>query len=251
MAVLFVSHSSKDKAATSVLEAWLHANGFTDTFVDYQNLIGGAKWRDELRASAGACRVIVCLITTNWLASNECFSEFRAASYMGKRIVPLFLLPHTPELGEEAKQRFAEVRAEDQGIDLTPCLKPDQVLDLEVDPNVANRLRIGLRAAGALSRVGLDPEAFEIDRKQRSTPFPGLASFGDADADAALFYGRSREIADVLEELRKVRAERDLRPFVIHPAPAPRGTGMAAAACVPAGCRSAAQFCRGPSANPG
>jgi formylglycine-generating enzyme required for sulfatase activity len=215
MAVLFVSHSSKDKAATSVLEAWLHANGFTDTFVDYQNLIGGAKWRDELRASAGACRVIVCLITTNWLASNECFSEFRAASYMGKRIVPLFLLPHTPELGEEAKQRFAEVRAEDQGIDLTPCLKPDQVLDLEVDPNVANRLRIGLRAAGALSRVGLDPEAFEIDRKQRSTPFPGLASFGDADADAALFYGRSREIADVLEELRKVRAERDLRPFVI------------------------------------
>jgi hypothetical protein len=40
-------------------------------------------------------------------------------------------------------------------------------------------------------------------------------SFGDDAADAALFYGRSREIADVLEELRKVRAERDLRPFVI------------------------------------
>ena len=46
-------------------------------------------------------------------------------------------------------------------------------------------------------------------------PFPGLASFGDDDADAALFYGRSREIAEALEELRKVRAERDLRPFVI------------------------------------
>ena len=46
-------------------------------------------------------------------------------------------------------------------------------------------------------------------------PFPGLASFGDDDADAALFYGRSREIAETLEELRKMRAERDLRPFVI------------------------------------
>jgi hypothetical protein len=61
----------------------------------------------------------------------------------------------------------------------------------------------------------LDPEAFEIDRKLRPMPFPGLASFGDDDADAALFYGRSREIAEALEELRKVRAERDLRPFVI------------------------------------
>jgi len=40
-------------------------------------------------------------------------------------------------------------------------------------------------------------------------PFPGLGSFGDDDADAALFYGRSREIAQALEELRKVRAERD------------------------------------------
>ena len=35
-------------------------------------------------------------------------------------------------------------------------------------------LQGGLRAAGALSRVGLDPEAFEIDRKLRPTPFPGL-----------------------------------------------------------------------------
>jgi formylglycine-generating enzyme required for sulfatase activity len=215
MAVLFVSHSSKDDAIASALEAWLHASGFDDTFVDHQNLAGGAKWREELRASAGACRVVVCLVTENWLASNECFNEFRAAWYMGKRIIPLFLLPPTPDLSDEAKQRFGEVRAEDQGIDLNSCLKPEQVLNLEANPKVASRLKTGLRAAGALSRIGLDPAAFEIDRKQRPTPFPGLASFGDADADAALFYGRSREIAEALEELRKVRAERDLRPFVI------------------------------------
>ena len=110
---------------------------------------------------------------------------------------------------------MAEVCAEDQGVDLGPCLKPDLGVDIDADQNVAPRLKAGLRAAGALSRVGLDPEAFEIDRKLRPTPFPGLASFGDDEADAALFYGRSREIAHALEELRKVRAERDLRPFVI------------------------------------
>jgi formylglycine-generating enzyme required for sulfatase activity len=39
-----------------------------------------------------------------------------------------------------------------------------------------------------------------------------LSSFGDDAADAALFYGRSREIAYVLEELRAIR---DLRPLII------------------------------------
>jgi hypothetical protein len=33
MAVLFVSHSSKDEAATAALEAWLAANGFNDIFI--------------------------------------------------------------------------------------------------------------------------------------------------------------------------------------------------------------------------
>ena len=88
-------------------------------------------------------------------------------------------------------------------------------LDLACAPQVERRLEAGLRAAGALAEIGLDPCAFEIDRVRRPMPFPGLASFGDADADAALFYGRSREIAESLEELRKVHAERDLRPFVI------------------------------------
>ena len=134
---------------------------------------------------------------------------------MGKRIIPLFLLSQPTNLDDEANKRFARVCAEYQGIDLKTCVGPNGDLDLDADREVASRLKIGLRAAGAISRVGLDPEAFAIDRTRRTTPFPGLVSFGDDDADAALFYGRSREIADTLEELRKMRAERDLRPFVI------------------------------------
>jgi hypothetical protein len=41
----------------------------------------------------------------------------------------------------------------------------------------------------------IDPEAFATDAKLRPTPFPGLSAFGDEDADAAPFYGPSREIA--------------------------------------------------------
>jgi hypothetical protein len=134
---------------------------------------------------------------------------------MGKRVIPLLLLPARASLGAEARNRLARVCAHYQGIDLVRNLGPDGALDLDTERDAADRLTAGLREAGALSRVGLDPEAFAIDRKLRPMPFPGLASFGDDDADAALFYGRSREIAHALEELRKVRAERDLRPFVI------------------------------------
>jgi formylglycine-generating enzyme required for sulfatase activity len=215
MPILFISHSSKDDTRVDALASWLRANGFTDFFIDHQQIAGGDKWPEALRASAGSCRVVVCLVTSNWLASLECFNEFGAAWYMGKRIVPLFLLPPPTSLDAEAKTRLERVCGEDQGIDLKPCVAASGVLAIDTDQNVANRLKIGLRAAGAISRVGLDPEAFATDVKLRPTPFPGLSSFGDDNADAALFYGRSREIAHTLEELRKVRAERDLRPLVI------------------------------------
>src|SRR4051794_40431503 len=90
MPALFLSHASLDDDNATVLESWLRSNGFDDLFVDHTNIVGGEKWRQALRDSAGACRVIVCLVTKNWLASDECYSEFRAGWYMGKRIIPLF-----------------------------------------------------------------------------------------------------------------------------------------------------------------
>jgi formylglycine-generating enzyme required for sulfatase activity len=215
MAVLFISHSSKDDTLATAVEVWLKANGFTDVFVDHGSIAGGDKWRDELRRAANACRVVVCLTTGSWLASTECYNEFMAAWYLGRRIIPLLLLPETGTLSEEARQRLERLLGEDQGIDLTPCLDQHGELNLAKDESVARLLNTGLRAAGANTRIGLDPEAFAIDRKLRPMPFPGLASFGDDDADAALFYGRSREIADILIDLRQIRAERDLRPYVI------------------------------------
>jgi|GEM_PF-2824004 len=212
MAVLFVSHSSRDDAAGASLEAWLRRRGFTDVFIDHNNILGGEKWAQALRDAAGACRVIICLVTDNWLASDECFGEFKAAWYMGKPVIPLLALTSSHALQSE---RLAKVLAEYQGLDLTGCVGNDGELDLAKDAQVERRLEGGLRAAGALTRIGLDPEAFPINRKIRPTPFPGLASFSDDDADAALFYGRSREIAEVLEELRKMRAEGDRRPLAI------------------------------------
>ncbi|MEM6625104.1 MAG: SUMF1/EgtB/PvdO family nonheme iron enzyme [Pseudomonadota bacterium] len=214
MATIFISHSSRDDDLASRLEAWLRAEGFTDLFIDHSSISGGEAWADALRANAGACRVVLCLVTPNWLASGECPSEFKAAWYMGKRIIPLFLLGEEATLDEKQRAELGRVRAEAQGLDLTPFLTPEG-LSLARDEDRAETLKRGLREAGALSAVGLDPAAFEIDRAARPSPFPGLQSFGDDDADAALFFGRSREIAEALEELRAMRAAADKRPLVI------------------------------------
>ena len=215
MALVFVSHSSRDDGLAGDLETWLKASGFTDLFVDHTSIAGGEAWADALRASAGACRVVICLVTPNWLASSECPAEFRAAWYMGKRIVPLLLHGDEASLSEAQRSSLARVRTEAQGIALEPFLTSEGRLDFGRDEGRAELLRRGLREAGALARVGLDPAAFAIDRQARPTPFPGLTSFGDDDADAALFFGRSREIADTLEELRAMRAASDRRPLVI------------------------------------
>ena len=243
------------------METWLHANGFTDIFVDHHGIAGGEKWREALRASAGACRVVVCLVTENWLASHECFSEFLAAWYMGKRIIPLFLFSQRADLSAEAEQRLARVCAEDQGVDLATCIGRDAVLDIDADRDVAGRLKTGLRAAGAISRVGLDPEAFAIDRKLPPYPVPG----------PCLVRRRRRRRRTVLwpqprdrrgagrtaQDARRARpaAVRDSRSLgrgkIVaaqgrhHPAPAARGAGVAAAAGVPSGRRSAAELRRG------
>src|ERR1700733_3720215 len=160
MPVLFVSHSSRDDAKVRSLEAWLREKGFTDLFVDYASIEPGDKWARKLRDAAGACRVVVCLVTDNWLASDECFGEFKAAWYMGKRIISLFALrPDEPS----RRDRLASLKAEDQGIDVVTCCTTDGGLYLARDPEIENRLEKGLRAGGALAKVGLDPEAFAVD----------------------------------------------------------------------------------------
>ncbi len=214
LASIFVSHSSKDDYLADQFGTWLNSEGFSDFFIDHSSISGGETWANALRANSGACRVVVCLVTPNWLKSGECPAEFKAAWYMGKRIIPLFIIDDENSLSVTQREQLKRVQAEAQGFDLRDSLS-STTQDLMLSPDQASALKKGLRQAGALASIGLDPEAFEIDADIRPCPFPGLGSFGDEDADAAIFFGRSREIAEVLEELRAMRAVADKRPLVI------------------------------------
>ena len=214
MAAIFLSHSSRNDVLASALEAWLKANGFDDLFVDHDSIRAGDKWAEELRRAKGACRVVLCLVTQQWLESDECYGEFKACWYLGRRIIPLLVLADAT-LTNRQHDRLARVISEDQGIELGAAGDPD-LFDLARRPEIAESLRNGLLAAGALAKVGLDPGVFEVDPRAKPEPFPGLESFDDTDADAAIFFGRSPEIAQCLEDLREMRATGDRRAYALQ-----------------------------------
>src|SRR5204863_1001823 len=113
MPLLFISHSNEDDPLATALERWLVANGFTEVFVDHAKAAEGEPWREALRASVGACRVVLFLVSPAWLGSDTCFGEFKTAWLLGKRIVPLFLLRPGQPLNEVQAKRLASISAED------------------------------------------------------------------------------------------------------------------------------------------
>jgi TIR domain len=217
MAAIFFSHSSRDDALAREVEAWLRKQGFDDLFVDHGSIRSGDKWTEALRRAGGACRVVLSLVTANWLGSSECFGEFLAGWYAGRRMIALICAP-VDALDETQKQRLSRVLLEDQGVDISQAGGPS-ALDLDAHPEISMPFIEGLRAAGALAKVGLDPSVFPVDEQRDpegtllKPPFPGLESFGDTDADAAVFYGRSSEIAQILDELREFRASGDRQAY--------------------------------------
>ena len=213
MATIFVSHSGRDNAIVSSLQKWLISNGFDDLFIDFASIRGGDKWSDVLRKEKRACRVVLCIVTDNWLTSDECYGEFSAAFYQGKRIIPLFVSTQAVLKGANAT-RLARIASEDQGFDVSQAIQAG-VFDMDRLPPASDLLMAGLRAAGALVKVGLDPTAFEVDQTTRPSPFPGLESFEDDDADAAIFFGRSPEIERCLEDLREMRANGISQPYAM------------------------------------
>jgi len=155
MARIFLSHSSRDNVADIAMRDWLIGEGWDDIFLDLDSqrgLHGGAKWRDELKNAEARCEIVILLISSDWLASPWCVSEYTLAAQMGKRIIGLFV-ESTP-----MDEVPVELRADWQLIDLTG--EPREWQTTVNEPEIAEgvtvsfnhngleRLRIGLRRAG-------------------------------------------------------------------------------------------------------
>jgi hypothetical protein len=91
MAAIFLSHSSKDDTVAGELKSWLEARGHT-VFLDFDpeaGIRGGANWEQTIYDRLRICRVVIPLLTLNWLSSKWCFAEVVHARSSGKTILPL------------------------------------------------------------------------------------------------------------------------------------------------------------------
>jgi len=177
LAAIFISHSSKDDAVAGELKSWLEARGHS-VFLDFDpeaGLKGGADWEQTLYERLRVCRVVIPLLTLNWLSSKWCFAKVVHARSSGKAILPL---------------KVADCDASE----VFPAI---QHIDLARDAEEGyQRLDLALQ------------DVFSWDTKR--PPYPSLMSF--KEEDAAIFFGRATEIAAGIETMESMRRQGSAAP---------------------------------------
>ena len=172
MTGLFLSHSRRDRAAVEQVHGTLRSAGFAGTFLDFDPVDGipaGRRWERDLYSHLRRCDAVVFLATASSVTSSWCFAELALARSLGKLVIGVRLEPG------RSLALLDDVQWVDWG-----------------DNTGRHALLEGLR------RAGLDPaDSFAWDPVRE--PYPGLGSFGVEDS--AVFFGRSRETARLLELL--------------------------------------------------
>jgi hypothetical protein len=96
LSMLFISHSSKDKAEANKLHALLLGKGYdpAQLFLDSDERSGieaGAQWEQVLYQRLKDCQALLVLCSPNWKASQWCFAEYVYAKMSGKEIFPIVI----------------------------------------------------------------------------------------------------------------------------------------------------------------
>src|SRR5215472_17744648 len=88
MADIFLSHSSRDnEIAAAIGERILRERPTWSLFYDKDNIRAGQRWQERLREELTSCRVVLALLSRNWLVSPWCFTEAVTATFRGKDVV--------------------------------------------------------------------------------------------------------------------------------------------------------------------
>lgn len=178
MALIFISHSSKDKAEALQLMHWLESHGFESLFLDSDarhGIAAGSEWEKVLYREIQRSHALICLLSEHWLASQWCGFEFMQARALGKTIFPLRIQPGLQ----------TTVAADLQHLDLTK--DRDDALQ---------------RLHAQLTELTLTlQQRFDWDKTR--PPYPGMLAF-EAE-DAPVFFGRDHETNQLRERLNQHR----------------------------------------------
>ena len=180
MPLLFISHSSKDKAEAVQLLHWLESQGFDSLFLDsdaQHGIKAGSDWEKTLYREMHRSHAFIFLLSDHWISSQWCNFEFMQARALGKAIFPLRI-----QAGLE-----------------TTLASEVQHLDLNQDRDDALQ-----RLLTELTELSLNTGQHTVWDGKRS-PYPGMMAF-EAE-DAPVFFGREDEIRRVRERLDQHRVQ--------------------------------------------
>jgi WD40 repeat protein/ABC-type arginine transport system ATPase subunit len=180
MSHIFISHSSRDTEQAARLLTCLHANGFSETFLDFDKHAGlapGADWERTLYREMAGAEAVILILTKNWFDSKWCFAEFTQARALGKAIFPLIEAPTGETFVSSDIQHLDLVKDREGGL---------------------------ARLAAELTEVVVNARGgFHWDHTR--PPYPGLLAFDEADA--AIYFGRDDDIRRLIERLNARRAQ--------------------------------------------
>jgi hypothetical protein len=179
MATIFISHSSADNDITKkIFDPLKDINRSIFLDFDYEHGIkGGTKWEKTLYHRVKKCRIMVVVLSSNWLDSQWCYKEYCMARVLKKEILPVVIEEDERIEKWDGKdlQHFDHVNDSKEAID-----------------NLKKRVKELTRSD--LSKL--------YDIKEIESPFPGLRSFDESEA--AFFYGRNSDILDIVAELKSM-----------------------------------------------
>ncbi|MER7453581.1 TIR domain-containing protein [Nocardia beijingensis] len=201
---VFVSHSSRDKAAAVAVTRWLTENEPSLTgeiFLDVDPRTGiapGTRWKSELVRAVDRCEAVICLISSDWERSAECLAEFRHAESLNKRIFCARIDPAAR--GQKTREwQFCDLFP-DAHSPVTTITSEDGSTPTVLASDGLHRMLRGLREAG----IGAEHFPWPPPGDCHRAPYRGWQSM--EDVDAAIFFGRDPQILRGLDVLRGMRS---------------------------------------------
>lgn len=173
MPSFFISHANADREAAERVGARLRRQGF-GAYVSSDPRHGpaaGAKWEEDIYDRLRGASAVVFLASEASVASRWCFAELALARSEGKPIFPILV--------DEAVRH--------------PLIDDVQWIELRRGDDGFEQLWEGIR------RAGIDPRV-ELSWDLTRAPYPGLEAF--QPGDAAVFFGRTEEVTELVERVR-------------------------------------------------
>jgi WD40 repeat protein len=181
---IFVSYSSDDHAVAERFADRLRTDGVGSFFLAGDRQLGiraGQDWEGRLYAELRRADAVVFLSSPSSVASAWCLAEVAMARSLRKRVFPVTVAawPEGPPRPDEAP--------------VLALLSDAQFVDLTVNTAAGYE-----RLWDEMRRLGIDPRG-TIAWDSARPPYPGMFPF--ESGDAGVFFGRDREIKELLDWL--------------------------------------------------